>query len=351
VWSGDLSWDIPLERRITIVRGDSGLGKTTLINLINESQERGDSGVIVESRLGILIVSMGTWQLLMTSARNSILIFDDLSIVESAQFAKLIKDTEDAGNYYLIFSREEIGMDKFSMLSISISSILRFITSDDGKKHFTEPYYKLSWYSAEDIMCTNVLIEDKSAGAQFFKKVFGEDYVQSATSGKSTIVQDAIDLLKDNVECVLLVLPDMAAFGCNMDAFYNLVTIWYDRRIFFDSRYECFEELLLNTQYFKGNNVVTSQLESIEEFANKYVSWESYYEELLMSETKDVNGVEYKHSRNLSYCWINNCDKCEHKGYRECNLLVDGDKIEWLLRDTKYAKLLVLRKRFNIGCS
>jgi hypothetical protein len=67
----------------------------------------------------------------MSNARNMLLVFDDLEIVESREFADLISKTEEANNYYLIFSR--------SNLPIKDSSILLMYCENNGLEHKTKP--------------------------------------------------------------------------------------------------------------------------------------------------------------------------------------------------------------------
>jgi hypothetical protein len=343
-WFNDLTWDIPIERRITIIRGDSGTGKTTLVNNLESSK---DSEFNVQFPLDIFVATCRNWNVIMSGVQDSLIVFDDLSIVETADFAKLVKDTEDKGNYFLIFSREPIGMEKLSRLSISVSSVLRFVISQDGKQHYTEPYYKFYGHSYNSISCTDILLEDKSAGKQFFEAVFGKEHIQSASSGKNTLVNDVIDKLKNDINCTLLVMTDMAAFGCNMDALYNLVLLPYKNRVYIDSKYECLEELLLQTNCLKDNIKVQTQLNDLCKYANKFISWERYFEQLLEDVTKDIDGIQYVHGRKLKYCWIHDCSECNSKGHRECHMLIENDKIDWLLKDTKYKKLLLLRDNMN----
>ena len=58
-----------------------------------------------------------------------------------------MKETAENHNYFLIIGREQIGEqslteDTFYRLSYSVDSILKFAVSEDGKKHYTEPYFK-----------------------------------------------------------------------------------------------------------------------------------------------------------------------------------------------------------------
>lgn len=87
------------KRRITIIRGDSGIGKTTLVDLVSQSI----MGVQVNCPLDIIVATETTWQAVMQFNTNSLIIFDDLELVASAKFASEVKKTSSNNNYYLIF--------------------------------------------------------------------------------------------------------------------------------------------------------------------------------------------------------------------------------------------------------
>jgi hypothetical protein len=345
VKSDNLTWKVPLERRITIIRGDNGIGKTTMANYIEAAASPMNNAIEVISQLVPIVVTKMSWKSLMTTESNKILIFDDLEDVASSEFASLVKNTEKSGNYYLILARERLGFSKLNQLSIVVSSILRFVTSNDGYKHYTEPYYKVYSHNASGINCNSFLIEDKSARKQLFTKIFNKDIVYSASKGRNTIVSDTKNILDDDTEgnVVLLVLADMAAFGCGMDDLYAMSRI-YGNKLYFDSKYECLEELLISTNYFKNNTEVQKELSDIESYANNFISWETYYEKLLERVTNGVSGVEYKHSHKLKTCWVTDCNVCGQGVYIACSMKSDDvDKIKWLFKGTKYDKLLILR--------
>lgn len=136
VKAGSMEWSIPIERRITILRGFSGEGKSDMVyNIANRSQI-----VKVDFPLECKVATETTWKDLLKSSTNSLIIFDDLEEVSSNEFAKLIKEYKDNYNYYLLITREFVGLDVESELSIAVSSILRFKVDETGLKHYTEKY-------------------------------------------------------------------------------------------------------------------------------------------------------------------------------------------------------------------
>lgn len=108
-----LEWCIPLKSRITILRGDSGRGKTEMVNIIRNNV----FGVSIKSKLPLIVVDSSNWEILMLNTKESILIFDNMIEIESYRFYEIMEKTEHNDNYYLIIGREYIE-DKYNSLNI-----------------------------------------------------------------------------------------------------------------------------------------------------------------------------------------------------------------------------------------
>lgn len=61
VIDGRMSWNIPLERRITILKGDSGTGKSTMVEAI----ENPSNVTKITCPLKCIPVTDATWKLVM----------------------------------------------------------------------------------------------------------------------------------------------------------------------------------------------------------------------------------------------------------------------------------------------
>lgn len=342
-----MQWTIGLDRRITVIRGDSGVGKSELVSLIINPP----LGVDVYSTLPCIAADNNNWNVILEGTEDSIIILDDVEAVSSSAFAKKIKDTVKNRNYFLIIGREQIGEqslneDNFYRLSYSVDSVLKFVISDDGKMHYTVPFFDLRGVRTSDMNIKTVLVEDSADGFKFFNHLFG-DCVVSAKNGKSSVVE----AIQENIgrkDSGMLVLCDMAAFGCHMDRFYYKVLIEY-KNVYVDPKYECFEYLLLNTNFFKGNDEVQSILTNPYEKANIYISWEEFYKRTLERLT-DKTMIKYSHGNaKFRECWIYSCDDFEENNcnmyiQQKCQFYLKGeDKIEELLKNTAFKKYLALR--------
>lgn len=321
-----LQWFIELKRRITIVRGDSGIGKSELVRIIVSPPV----GVEVKTTLDCVIADNSNWDAVLGGTVNSIIILDDIEIVSSSRFAKKVKETEKNQNYFLIIGREQLGEqslyeDNLYKLSYSVDSVLRFVISEDGKKHYTEPFFNFHKIDVNDLKIRNLLIEDSVDGFEFFRHLL-RDNVISAKNGKSSITEDTKEIVSKTCEG-LLVLFDKAAFGCHIDKFYYVIMQKY-KNVYIDVEYECFEYLLLNTNFFRENEEVQAILSNPTDKANHCISWESFYKSVLEKITKGTE-IKYVHGNaKFRECWYESCDDFEHNS---CNPHIQK-KMSFLLK-------------------
>jgi len=96
-----------LERNITVVRGDSGTGKTTLYDMIAEYTRLGeDSGVQVSAPCPCVALVDMDWQNQLSHTKGSVVFIDEgAHYLASREFAAAIQQTD---NYYVIFNRENL---------------------------------------------------------------------------------------------------------------------------------------------------------------------------------------------------------------------------------------------------
>lgn len=334
--------EIPLDRRITILRGDSGTGKSTIVDLV--------SGVIpdvhINCPLETIVTTVDTWVAVMQSAYDSLLIFDDLEIVSSLKFARFLKQTSENGNYFLIVGREDISLQELEFKHLSYSVFSMWELKADGVMHKAVPMFK------DRICCTPdydlVLTEDSSGGFQFFSQLF-DCKVLSTSAGKNSISNDLFQLVLNNLYGYkkILVLFDSAAFGCHVTDFLETVNYLdnLDVEIYYCFGYESFEYLLLKTNLFAGNSKVQEHFGNLSRYANKYMSWETYFEELLEDVTVTLP-FKYVHSRSLKDCYYKNCRDSEYFNKFKCEKCIgftEQPKFEFLLKGTEFEAFLQKR--------
>ena len=143
VSSNLLTYDFTLYRRFSVIKGDSGTGKTTFVELVSAEIE----GVEVDCDYPIVVVSPTTWKIIFNNTHDSVLIFDDLEIVESGEFAKLCKDKCVQNNLYIVvIAREHLGAIK--KLSYSVDAIYKLVQAPN-KEYILEKYLYQTYYNHE----------------------------------------------------------------------------------------------------------------------------------------------------------------------------------------------------------
>lgn len=132
----NVSFNFTLERNITILTGDSGTGKTKLINMIRDYSQFGKaSGVTLKCEKPCLVLAGNNWELeLKQTQENIVFVEESSSFLNLYEFAKAIQDSD---NYYVLVTRESL-----SQIPYSIDSIYQINREKNPKKPSFEKIYK-----------------------------------------------------------------------------------------------------------------------------------------------------------------------------------------------------------------
>lgn len=342
-----INYDLEFQRRINFIIGNGGVGKTSLANLVSTYNKTNDSSIFVDSSYPISVIDdLATWKNAVPIMHDTIYIFDGLKFAESGLFANMVTKYSISNNlWFIIMTREdsEILNRKTVLysLSYSINSVYTLVGEKDKR---LKRYYGYTMDNSSTF--DYVLTEDKGAGFRFFKSLFG-DIVHQSSEGKSKIVEDILSAVHQGFKRIL-VLFDTATFGCHMNYFNTVLSYVYDADIVISSYYECFEELLSRTNMLSNNPVVQKELANLEGYANNFISWENYFEDLIGRATEGKM-YRYTHGRLsiLKSCYTEPCDLCPVQKREKCDVAQLGDKFEYLLKGTKYDWLLELRNALN----
>ncbi len=294
-------FEFELHRNITIVRGDSGTGKTTLYSMIADYTRLGDaSGVNVSCAKKCVALVDIDWKNQLQSISDSIVFIDEGSVfLASEDFAEAIKGSD---NYYVIFNREGLHCLPYSVEEIyeiktsgKYHSLVKMFKAD--KKHF---YYRGKKPEAKKY--TTMLTEDSKSGYQFFKRYCegGSAKCESAST-KSNI----FNWLKEHINETVFVIADGAAFGSEIDRVMKLGRIQSGSVML--CLPESFEWLILKSGvvHTDDSNEIATVLGDPSRYieSSKYFSWENYFEDYLVQIT--LNTPFQYAKRNINPVYLN----------------------------------------------
>ena len=272
-----------IKRNITIIRGDSATGKTTLFSMIEEYGNLGkDSGVQIQCDKACVAISGKYWQETLENIHDSIVFVDeDSKFLKTKDFAKRIRNSN---NYYVLITRENL-----PALPYSVEEIYGIHCS--GRYMNTRQIYNLFYkiYSETNpgkILIKSLITEDSQAGFTFFSQVSKTRGICcESAGGKSNILGILQEKLLDKEQKETLVIADGAAFGPEMAHISQLLRGNVYIKLYLP---ESFEWLLLYADIF-NKPFIRKRLEEAENYieSEKYFSWERYFADLLMEETKD----------------------------------------------------------------
>lgn len=272
-----LKYEFELRRNLTIIRGDSATGKTTLVDMIRTHMNDGESGpVTLNCDKSCYVVEGNLWKGQLDNIQDSIVFIDEGNeFVKTKDFARAIQQTD---NYYVIVTREGL-----PALPYSVEEVYGIRTS--GKygtlKRSYHSFYRIYPDSTtEKIKPEKILTEDSNSGYQFFDAVCTEHQMQcDSANGKSNV----FSYLKVHKDEKILVIADGAAFGPEMDRVLQLVHTRKNLMLYLP---ESFEWLILSSGILKDAEI-TQILQIPADYidSKEYFSWERYFTKLLIEKT------------------------------------------------------------------
>lgn len=287
VRSKRIVFTIELERNITILRGDSATGKTTLVEMLSAYENYGrKSGVTIVCDKTCRVLSGALWEAQLKDIQDTIVFVDEGStFVSSLDFARAIQKTD---NYYVLVTREDL-----STLPYGVNAILELKkTTSRFKRTYNKAYPIYDSLFASNVQLGDVeklLTEEANSGYQLFTKV-GEKYgiVCISAAGKDNIKQKIFPLKSEKI----LVIADGAAFGPQMNDIYRLMQEASAKFSLYLP--ESLEWLLLKADLI-GQSDILEILEHPADFieSSEFFSWERFFTNLLEQRTKDIPYMRY----------------------------------------------------------
>lgn len=172
VQNNRLRYEFTISRKITIIRGDSATGKTTLLDLLNAYDSDGEgSGILVKCDVPCTVIGGKRWKENLQFVHNSIVFIDECNrFIKSEDFAVYVKGSD---NYFVIVTRDDL-----PNLPYSVKEIYGIRESGKyaGLKQVYNEFYRL-YGDVENTELTKddiLLAEDSNAGFEFFENVCGD---------------------------------------------------------------------------------------------------------------------------------------------------------------------------------
>lgn len=273
------TFQLELKRNVTVIKGKSGTGKTTLIEMLDQWTQYGrKSGIHCVSDAKIAVFDMKTrWEDELEERNNTIIFVDEyVEYVLTRDFAEKFNKS---GNYIVIISRS--GYLKW--FNYSVDEIYEFQT-DSRNGHITTQVNVYNKVKAESISEV-VITEDSNSGYEMMQRIYKCEVMPA--NGNSSV----FGCCKRNLKKFhgITVIADGAAFGAYIQRVINLQKL-NDIQLILP---ESFEYLLLNTEPFLRE--VKQKLEATWDYCDsvKYISWEQYYTELLSEICREKYDFDY----------------------------------------------------------
>lgn len=252
VYNNVLHYQFEIRRNITIIKGDSATGKTTLVDMIREYDVNGkQSGVTLNCKKNCVVLEGRQWKVLLENMNDSIVFIDEGNkFVASDEFANAVKCSD---NYFVIVTR-----DVLPNLPYSVEEVYGIKAS--GKYGtLQQTYQELYRIYGKDPKDTPfhtevLLVEDSNAGFEFFDQIAKEKKWTSVSAGGKSNILQFLKLYRDKK---VFVIADGAAFGPEMDRIVMQMKYLGNIRIFLP---ESFEWLILKADIV-GDKLIHAILE------------------------------------------------------------------------------------------
>ncbi len=278
-----IRYEFEIKRNITIIKGDSGTGKTSLIRMISAfNKDKKSSGVKIESKIPCRVLDGADWKAVLDTVQSSLVFVDEGNyFIKSGEFSEAIKNTN---NYYIFIIRDSI-----NTLPYSVNEIYGIRKKKDSSKKTVNEFYKLYDIKPRKIHPDKIITEDSNSGFQFFDHLARKYEMGCKSSkGKSNIYHIVMDHNKEN----LLIIADGAAFGSEIEKINLLLKNKENISLYLP---ESFEHLLLESDVLEEKevlNILKEPFKYIE--SSEFFSWERFFTHLLIEKSE---GSEKEYSK------------------------------------------------------
>ena len=278
-----IAFRFDLERNVTILTGDSGTGKTKLINMVRMYASEGKkSGITLNCEKPCFVLEGNHWESELSAAQGSVVFVEESTrFLTSHDFARAVQNTD---NYYVFVTREPLQQIPYSVDAI------KQIIKHERKPKIEKVYKNIAVKKISAFPYDELIVEDSGTGFEFFSAAVKKLKIPCKTAnGKSNI----INLLRKSKSDRILVIADAAALGPEIRELLRFKALSKNKIDF--CLPESFEWLLLKSALFAGSReiaeILKDPVEHIE--SQQYFSWERYFLQLLVEESRERPQLQY----------------------------------------------------------
>ncbi len=283
-----VKFEIVVERKVTVIKGDSGTGKTTFARAVR-LLSTGRAKVVCNCKELLQFVSgdNSEWETVIRKCNEKIVVIDeDAGFVQTKEFASVVTESNC---YFILVTRS----GRMGYLTYSLESIYEMVTEKSGTSYYTKLYSRYYNQNLHGTVQPDLVVtEDSKSGYQMFSEILNCKVVSGFGKDKITnAIREAINLYNS-----IYVIVDGAAFGNCIGGLVSLMQLNETKNIVVFAP-ESFEYLLLNIGRFKtlaGDKLINTQ-----DYADvsEYLTWEQFYTDLLKSLCPTVIKDNYRKSK------------------------------------------------------
>lgn len=290
-----VKFELTVERNITIIKGDSATGKTTLVGMIKDFNIWGASfGVNVICDKKCKVIEGTEWKKALSEVTDSIVFIDEGNdFIATKEFANIIQKTD---NYYVIISRVVLPMLPYSVNSVfELKVSNKFFNVKQVYNVATNLYIGAA--TERDVTPSLIITEDSKAGGQFFSNLG----VKCIHAGGKSKIFGLIQELSTYTDGEVLIVADGAAFGPEIDDIIEELKVHKKFSLYTP---ESFEWLLLKADLFENGNKIKEVLSKPYNYieSSQFFSWERFFTSFLVRLTDQLDRnntmVGYKYPSN-----------------------------------------------------
>lgn len=298
-----VTYTLEIERNITIIRGDSATGKTSLIQSLAAYEElKEKSGVSVISSRECHVLRGNDWEDLLKKWTDSIVFVDEgCAFISSKEFAETIRNSD---HYYVLITRESL-----FQLPYSVNAVLELKKTTSRFKHTYNrayPYYHMLPNVQQELAKRQmILCEDSHAGQEWFSFIANQYGLCCISAEGKTLI---LDKLKQTGGKQTLVFADGAAFGPEMERVYQYSLLHPSDVLLYLP--ESFEWIILKSGIVQKPGLADMLEKPYDHIQSRsFFSWERFFTDYLTQATKNTQLAYTKKKLNPSYLSEENARK------------------------------------------